>query len=99
MNISKSLDGSTLSVSLEGRLDTNTSPLLENELKSSLDNVIQLVLDLAELTYISSAGLRVLLSAQKIMNAQSGSMLIRNATASVMEIFEMTGFTDILTIE
>lgn len=98
MNIQKNLDGTTLTLTLEGRLDTGTSPLLEAELKQSITDVSCLVLDLAAVEYISSAGLRVLLSAQKVMNRQ-GEMLVRNVNASVMEVFEITGFTDILTIE
>lgn len=98
MNITKSKEGSTLTVSLEGRLDTTTSPQLEAELKTALDDVKELVFDIKSLEYISSAGLRVLLSAQKVMNKQ-GSMVIRGASEEIMEIFEVTGFVDILTIE
>ena len=98
MNITKSKEGSTLTVALEGRLDTTTSPQLEAELKTSLDDVKDLVFDIKDLEYISSAGLRVLLSAQKVMNKQ-GSMVIRSASEEIMEIFEVTGFVDILTIE
>ena len=98
MNITKSKEGSTLTVALEGRLDTTTSPQLESELKTSLDDVKDLVFDIKDLEYISSAGLRVLLSAQKVMNKQ-GSMVIRGASEEIMEIFEVTGFVDILTIE
>ncbi|MBQ9361535.1 MAG: STAS domain-containing protein [Lachnospiraceae bacterium] len=98
MNITKSKEGSTLTVSLEGRLDTTTSPQLEAELKTALDDVKELVFDIKSLEYISSAGLRVLLSAQKVMNKQGG-MVIRGASEEIMEIFEVTGFVDILTIE
>lgn len=98
MNITKNAEGSKLTVALEGRMDTTTAPKLEAELKASLNGVTELVIDLAALKYISSAGLRVLLSAQKVMNRQ-GSMVIRNANADLMEIFEVTGFCDILTIE
>jgi len=98
LNISKNAEGKNLTVILEGRLDTTTAPTLESELKSSLDKVENLVMDLASLQYISSAGLRVLLSAQKIMNRQ-GSMVVRNASDDVKEIFDVTGFSDILTIE
>lgn len=97
MEIIKNLNGNTLTVGIEGRLDTTTAPTLEAELKNSLNDVSELVLDLAKLEYISSAGLRVLLSAQKVMNAQ-GSMKIINVIPEVMEVFEITGFTDILTI-
>jgi len=97
MNIQKNLDGTTLTLTLEGRLDTATSPQLETELKRSIDGVSRLVLDFGGVEYISSAGLRVLLSAQKVMNRQ-GEMIVRNAGESIMEVFEITGFTDILTI-
>ena len=98
MNITKQVNGSQLTVALQGRLDTTTSPELETELKSSLTGVTDLTFDFAELKYISSAGLRVLLSTQKIMNRQ-GSMTITNVNETVMEVFEVTGFSDILTIE
>ena len=95
LNIDKNSDGNTLVVSLEGRLDTTTAPLLEAELKSSLEGVTSLILDMNKL---SSAGLRVLLSAQKTMNA-CGEMKITGVNETIMEIFEVTGFSDILTIE
>ena len=98
LNIDKNSDGTKLSVSLAGRLDTTTAPELEKELRDSLDGVTELSLDFAGLDYISSAGLRVLLAAQKIMNKQ-GSMKIAHVNETIMEIFEVTGFTDILTIE
>ena len=98
MTISKERNESTLALALEGRLDTVTAPELEKELKASLDGVSELTLDFAGLEYISSAGLRVLLAAQKIMNKQ-GSMKVRNVNETITEIFEVTGFTDILTIE
>ena len=98
LNIKKTVEGSKVTFALSDRLDTTTAPLLEQEIKSSLDGVTELILDLEELAYISSAGLRVLLSAQKIMNNQ-GEMIVRNANETVMEIFEVTGFSDILTIE
>ena len=91
-------NGSELIVNLEGRLDTSTSPQLENDLKANIDGVSELIFDIKDLQYISSAGLRVLLSAQKIMNKQ-GSMVIRNSGEEVKEIFDVTGFSDILTIE
>ena len=96
--MTKNENGKELEIMLEGRLDTVTSPMLESELKNSLDGIEKLVLDLKDLQYISSAGLRVLLSAQKIMNKQ-GSMVVRNASDDVKEIFDVTGFSDILTIE
>ena len=98
LNITKHLDNDTLTVALEGRLDTTTAPQLEEMLKENLDNVKELILDLEALEYISSAGLRVLLSAQKIMSRQ-GSMKLIHVNEIVMEIFEVTGFCDILTIE
>ncbi|MBQ4482531.1 MAG: STAS domain-containing protein [Lachnospiraceae bacterium] len=98
MKITQNKEGSKLNIALEGRLDTTTAPELENELKTALDGVDDLVFDLKELAYISSAGLRVLLSAQKIMNKQ-GKMVITGANEEIMEIFDVTGFVDILTIE
>ncbi len=98
LNISKNLDGSTLNVALEGRLDTATAPQLETELKEAIGSVTELVMDFSALEYISSAGLRVLLSAQKIMNRQ-GSMKVVHVNDVIREIFEVTGFCDILTIE
>lgn len=99
MTINKTVNGSELTIGLVGRLDTNTSPTLETELKTALESVSGVVFDLAELAYISSAGLRVLLMAQKTMNAKSGSMVIRNCSADIMDIFDVTGFVDILNIE
>ena len=98
MNIEKKLEGQTLAIALEGRLDTTTSPDLEEVLSSSLAGVTQLVLDFAKLDYLSSAGLRVLLSAQKRMNKQ-GSMKLVHVNDAVKEVFEITGFADFLTIE
>ena len=98
MTINKKTEGSKLLVSVEGRLDTNTTPEAEKVLMSSLDNITDLTLDFAKLDYISSAGLRLLLSLQKKMNV-CGSMKILNANDVVKEIFEVTGFSDILTVE
>ena len=98
MTIEKNLNGSDLTVTIAGRLDTTTAPQLEAEFKSSIEGVEKLVLDFTALEYLSSAGLRVLLSAQKIMNKQ-GEMVIRNVNDTIKEIFEVTGFIDILTIE
>lgn len=98
LNISMDTNGSELIVNLDGRLDTSTSSQLESDLKANIDGVSELVFDIKDLQYISSAGLRVLLSAQKIMNKQ-GSMVIRNSSEEVKEIFDVTGFSDILTIE
>jgi anti-anti-sigma factor len=98
MNIVKTTNGSVLSIALEGRLDTTTAPRLEAELKTSLNGITELEMDFSGLEYISSAGLRVLLAAQKVMNKQ-GSMIIRNVNETIMEVFEITGFADILRIE
>lgn len=98
MTINKIANGSQLTVALDGRLDTTTAPQLDNELKTALDGITKLDFDLANLEYISSAGLRVLLSAQKVMNKQ-GEMVVKNANEEIKEIFEVTGFVDILTIE
>ena len=98
LNISKNLSDTKPSVALEGRLDTTTAPEFEAALNESIANVSELIIDLEKLEYISSAGLRVLLSAQKTMNKQ-GSLVIRNSSDEIKEIFDVTGFSDILTIE
>ena len=98
MTIQKNLQGTTLHVALEGRLDTTTAPELEAELKASLDGITELDLDFEKLEYLSSAGLRVLLAAQKTMNKQ-GTMVIHHVNETIREVFEVTGFIDILTIE
>ncbi len=98
MNITKNAVGDALTIALDGRLDTTTAPQLEAEFKSSLDGITELVIDMNALDYISSAGLRVLLSAQKVMNRQ-GSMKVTNVNKEIMDIFEVTNFTEILTIE
>ena len=98
MNMKQTKEGNNLVIALEGRLDTMTAPELEAELQSALDGVELLALDFTDLEYISSAGLRVLLAAQKTMSKQ-GEMVIRNANETVKEVFEITGFSDILTIE
>ncbi|MBQ7500471.1 MAG: STAS domain-containing protein [Clostridia bacterium] len=98
LNINKTIENGKAVFALNGRLDTTTAPELDNELKSSLDGVTALILDMKELDYVSSAGLRVLLSAQKIMNKQ-GEMKIIHVNATIMEIFKVTGFSDILDIE
>lgn len=94
MTINKNKYENTLTVVIEGRLDTTTAPQLEAELKESLKGITTLVIDMSALEYISSAGLRVLLSAQKIMNKQ-GEMKVAGASETIMEIFEVTGFSDI----
>ena len=98
MNIEKNLNGTTLTLTVSGRLDTTNAPQLEGELKTSLPGVEHLILDFSELAYLSSAGLRVLLGTQKIMNKQ-GDMVVRNVNETVADIFDVTGFSDILTIE
>ena len=98
MTINQNKNGSKLVLAVEGRLDTTTAPQLESEIKSSISGITELEFDFSKLDYISSAGLRVLLSAQKIMNKQ-GSMIIHGASEDLMEIFDVTGFIDILTIE
>ena len=98
MTIEKTLVGTELTITLTGRLDTTTAPQLENELMDSLPGVEHLALDFAGLDYLSSAGLRVLLGAQKVMNKQ-GDMVVRNVNETIAEIFDVTGFCDILTIE
>ena len=98
MTIDKQLNGSELTLTLNGRLDTTTAPELENAIKENINGVTNLVMDFAGLEYLSSAGLRVILSAQKTMNKQ-GEMVIRNVNETINEVFEITGFIDILTIE
>ncbi|MBO5599253.1 STAS domain-containing protein [Oribacterium sp. NK2B42] len=97
-NITKKKEDSKLDLVLEGRLDTTTAPQLEQEINAEIQDVTELTFDFAALEYISSAGLRVLLSAQKKMNKQ-GKMVIRNVSEEIDEIFNVTGFSDILTIE
>lgn len=98
MTINQERDGNWLTLRLEGRLDTTTAPMLEEIVSNSFDGLIQVTMDFDKLGYISSAGLRVLLAAQKKMNKQ-GEMVIRNVNDTIMEVFEVTGFVDILTIE
>ena len=98
MNIIKNQNGSALTVALEGRLDTTTAPELDAALRESLDGVTDLTLEMGGLAYLSSAGLRVLLSAQKQMNKQ-GKMVLKNVCQTIMDVFEVTGFSSILTIE
>ena len=99
MIINKTLEQTKLCLAPVGRLDTITAPELEKELDNSLDGVKQLIIDLKEISYMSSAGLRIILKAQKLMNSLHGSMKITGANAMIMEVFEITGFADILTIE
>ena len=97
LNTTKTIQNGKAAFALEGRLDTVTAPELEKELKASLEGLTELTLDFGKLEHISSAGLRVLLSAQKAMNKQ-GEMKLMNVNETIMEIFEVTGFSDILTI-
>lgn len=98
MDILRNENGSTLTIALSGRLDTNTAPQLEAEVLGSLEGVTSLILDFEKLEYISSAGLRVLLASQKAMNKQ-GTMTIKNVCDDIKEVFDITGFSDILTVE
>ena len=98
MKITKSNNGTNLEIALEGRLDTTTAPELEQELKNSMDGANELTLDFGKLDYISSAGLRVLLSAHKAMS-KKGGMKVTNVNEIVKEVFDVTGFADILNIE
>lgn len=98
MTITTTRKNGSLTLALEGRLDTTTAPELEAVLKNGLEGVSALVLDLEHLAYLSSAGLRVILAAQKQMNRQ-GSLVVRNVCETIMEVFEVTGFVDILTIQ
>lgn len=98
MTITNEKNNDQLTIAIEDRLDTTTAPQLEQFLNENIDGIKNIVIDMAKLEYISSAGLRVLLSAQKIMNKQ-GEMVIRNVNDTIMEVFEVTGFDDILTIE
>ena len=98
LNINKTVEDGKASFVLEGRLDTVTAPELESELKDSLPGLTTLIFDFEKLEYISSAGLRVLLSTQKVM-AKQGEMKIIHVNETIMDIFDITGFIDILTIE
>lgn len=98
LNINKTIENGKVLFALDGRLDTTTAPELEKELKGALDGASELTLDFEKLEYISSAGLRVLLSAKKAL-ARQGDMKIKNVNETIMEIFDVTGFSEILTIE
>lgn len=97
MQILKNVENSVMTVALDGRLDTMTAPNLDAELRNALEGITELIFDFEKLAYISSAGLRVLLSAQKVMNKQ-GNMVIKNVCSDIMEVFNVTGFCDILKI-
>ena len=98
MTIEKKINGEALTLIVSGRLDTQTAPELEKELDGVLPGLKELTFDMADLEYVSSAGLRVILKAQKAMNTQ-GSMKLTGVNDSIMEVFDITGFLDILTIE
>ena len=98
MTIEKKINGEALTLIVSGRLDTQTAPELENELDATLPGLKELIFDMTNLEYVSSAGLRVILKAQKAMNTQ-GSMKLIGVNDSIMEVFDITGFLDILTIE
>ncbi len=98
MQLTQNKEGGKLTIFVSGRVDTTTAPELESFIDENVQGVTELVLDLKDMPYTSSAGLRVILKAQKTMNAQ-GEMKVINVQSDVMEIFEMTGFSDILTIE
>ena len=98
MNIVKELNGDTLTLKVDGRLDTSTAPQLDEEVKAITDDIKNLVFDFKGLEYISSAGLRVLLSAQK-MQSNKGKMVVKNINDDIKSIFDITGFLSILTIE
>lgn len=99
MNINVKVENTKLTAGIEGRVDTVTAPQIEAEVISKLDGISELELDLGSMSYISSAGLRVLLACQKKMNATGGKMVVRNPNEMVMEIFDVTGFADIFTLE
>lgn len=98
MQITKTLEGTNLNVALDGRLDTMTAPELEAQIKDDLATIESMSIDLAKLEYVSSAGLRVILSIHKAL-AGKGGLVVKNPNETVSEVFEVTGFTDILTIE
>lgn len=99
MKLDVKTEGKKMEVTLEGRMDSATAPEFEREIFPQLEGITELVLDFSDLAYLSSAGLRVLLSCQKKMNAAKGSMVVKNVNEIIMEVFEATGFDSILTIE
>lgn len=99
MNITKSVEGSTATIAVEGKLSVATSPDLENEVKSLPEDVTEFIIDLEGLEYISSAGLRVLVTTQKLASQRNGSMTLRKPNDEVMEVFDMTGLSEIFTVE
>ena len=99
MNVTKKQEGTTLTVAIEGRIDTQTAPELEKEIKGAIDNVTDVVLDFNEVSYISSAVLRTVLSAQNWMDAKNGTMVLRGCNKNILGVFKVTGFDSFLTIE
>ena len=99
MEILKQLNKQELTITLKGELNTSTSPELEEVIKNELSHVTSVIIDMKDLSYLTSAGLRVLLVAQKIMNDKKGQMIIRHVNDSIMDVFNITGFNNILTIE
>ena len=99
MTINKNPDGTTLTLAIDGRIDTQTAPELEAAIKESIDGVDHLVLDFAQVPYISSAGLRIVLAAQNWMDAKKGTLVIRNAAKFIVNVFKVTGFDSFLTLE
>ena len=98
MTIEKEVNGTVVTLKIVGRLDTTTAPALETAIDGAVSGVQELILDCSALEYVSSAGLRVILKAQKLMNAQ-GAMKLTHVNETIMEVFDITGFADILTIE
>lgn len=98
MTIDKNIEGTKTQLKISGRLDTSTAPELESTIDACISGIEDLIIDFEGLEYVSSAGLRVILKAQKIMNKQ-GSMKIINVNDTIMEVFDITGFADVLTIE
>lgn len=99
MTIEQKRDGQSLTMAVKGRIDTLTSPELKTQIEGALDGVMDLVLDFAEVDYISSAGLRTLMTAQNWMDARGGSMVIRNASGNIVGIFKVTGLDSFLALE
>lgn len=99
MKLNVKTEGKKMEVTLEGRMDSTTAPEFEREIFPQLEGITELILDFSNLAYLSSAGLRVLLSCQKKMNAAKGSMVVKNVNEIIMEVFEATGFDSILTVE
>jgi len=99
MKINNQKEGTTLTMAIEGRIDTQTAPELEAAVKDSIEGIEHLVLDFAQVAYISSAGLRVVLAAQNWMDAKQGTMVIRNAAKVIVNVFKVTGFDSFLTLE